>query len=54
MPSIGLGTYKSTNKEELENVIKKAVLEYGYRHIDTASAYDNEDAIGNALKYCMD
>lgn len=25
-------------------------LEYGYRHIDTAANYNNEDAIGRALK----
>lgn len=48
IPSIGLGTFNSLN-EEMEKVVKAAVLENGYRHIDTASLYDNEEAIGNAL-----
>ena len=37
MPLIGLGTYTMDDP----GVIKKAVLELGYRHIDTASVYKN-------------
>ena len=48
MPQIGLGTFLS-KPEELEPVVKAAIVEHGYRHIDTASIYDNEESIGNAL-----
>jgi len=34
--------------------VKAAILEHGYRHIDTASFYNNEEAIGAALKECFD
>ena len=30
--------------------MKSAILEYGYRHIDTARVYNNEEVIGRALK----
>lgn len=33
--------------------MKRAILEHGYRHIDTAFFYHNEDAIGVALKEVM-
>ncbi len=48
IPVLGLGTYKLYDKEA-EQVVSKA-LELGYRHIDTASFYENEEAIGRALK----
>ncbi|XP_017784077.1 PREDICTED: alcohol dehydrogenase [NADP(+)]-like [Nicrophorus vespilloides] len=48
MPIVGLGTWQAT-PEEIENIIDIA-LESGYRHIDTAFVYNNEEAIGNALK----
>ncbi len=38
----------------IEGVVKKAILEDGYRHIDTAAAYKNEQFIGNALKEVLD
>lgn len=47
LAAIGLGTWKAESEE-----IKKAVtyaLEVGYRHIDCAKHYRNEDAIGEAL-----
>ena len=48
LPQVGLGTFLSDNK--VEAIIKKAILEDGYRHIDTASIYKNEEFIGNALQ----
>lgn len=48
IPLIGLGTYKM-HGYELEKAIEIA-LESGYRHIDTAALYGNEEEIGNALK----
>ena len=53
MPIIGLGTFLSPNEQELIDVIKKAVIEDGYRQIDTASLYGNEEVIGKAIKECV-
>lgn len=49
IPQIGLGTWLMTDEKECQNAIKNA-LEIGYRHIDTAQAYDNEHPIGEAIK----
>lgn len=48
MPLLGLGSYKTTIAGEAENAIHSAILS-GYRMIDTASAYKNEDIIGRAI-----
>ena len=48
IPKIGLGFW-NIKKEDAEKVLF-AGLEAGYRHIDTAIAYDNEGEIGDALK----
>lgn len=45
--AIGLGTWKSKGKDVKEAV--KHALHTGYRHIDTAAAYGNEEMIGEAL-----
>lgn len=42
MPYLGLGTYQSDNDQEVINVVANA-LQIGYRHIDTASVYGNEE-----------
>ena len=47
-PAIGLGTFLST-EGDCRNVVKEAVLNHGYRGIDTATIYMNEEAIGDAL-----
>ncbi len=47
-PPIGLGTWQIQG-EECTEIVKKA-LEIGYRHIDTAQMYGNEEAIGKALR----
>ncbi|XP_072402470.1 1,5-anhydro-D-fructose reductase-like [Diabrotica undecimpunctata] len=49
IPSIGLGTFTATDEKQLTDALNKA-LEIGYRHIDTASAYNNEHIIGKVLK----
>lgn len=49
MPYMGLGVYLSKDGKEVENAIA-AALECGYRHIDTASFYDNEEGVGRAVK----
>lgn len=52
MPTVGLGTWQA-KPEEIEVVVSTA-LEAGYRHIDTAFNYNNEEAIGLALKKWME
>lgn len=49
IPTPGLGTYRVTDKEECIASVRTA-LEEGYRHIDTAEAYQNEAHVGEALK----
>ncbi|TXF83355.1 aldo/keto reductase [Neolewinella aurantiaca] len=49
MPQLGLGVWKADNGQEAINAIHWA-LDAGYRHIDTASIYKNEEAVGEALK----
>ena len=51
-PRIGLGTYNMNSNEAEE--MSYAALEYGYRHIDTAAVYRNEDGVGRALKRIFD
>ncbi|WDY60026.1 aldo/keto reductase [Pseudomonas sp. PSKL.D1] len=48
LPSIGLGTWPMTGAECTQAVLQ--ALELGYRHIDTATAYNNEAAVGQALR----
>lgn len=48
MPLLGLGVYDMYN-QEAESAILQA-LEIGYRLIDTASMYDNEVEVGNAIR----
>lgn len=48
MPILGYGVYQVT-KEECERCVLDA-LKVGYRHIDTAQAYFNEEEVGSAIK----
>ncbi|XP_063223444.1 aldo-keto reductase family 1 member A1-like isoform X2 [Bacillus rossius redtenbacheri] len=52
MPLIGLGTSRELG-DALKTMLNLA-LEIGYRHIDTAHAYQNEAAIGEVLKTWLD
>ncbi|KAK3932815.1 Aldo-keto reductase family 1 member C4 [Frankliniella fusca] len=49
MPLVGLGTWQVTDERKLEQALD-AALEAGYRHIDTATIYYNEELIGKVLK----
>ncbi|MGT2865847.1 aldo/keto reductase [Streptococcus fryi] len=49
IPKLGFGTWKSTEGEEAYQAVLKA-LEVGYRHIDTARIYKNEESVGRAIK----
>jgi diketogulonate reductase-like aldo/keto reductase len=49
IPKVGFGTWQSKDGEEAYNAVKWA-LEAGYRHIDTAEGYHNEESVGQAIK----
>ena len=48
IPVLGLGVWQIPAGPETENAVRWA-LELGYRHIDTAQAYGNEESVGRAL-----
>ncbi|MEE2058823.1 aldo/keto reductase [Rhodococcus artemisiae] len=48
IPQLGLGVWQATN-DETEHAVRFAIDEAGYRHIDTAAAYGNEEGVGRAL-----
>jgi len=48
MPMLGLGTWQNDDAEQCAESVRTA-LEMGYRHIDTAQAYGNEDAVGEGI-----
>lgn len=49
MPRFGLGVYKMTDKEEAVNAMITAI-EAGYKAIDTAAVYENEQEVGEAVR----
>jgi diketogulonate reductase-like aldo/keto reductase len=49
IPLVGLGVWQMTNGRECVDAVRWA-LELGYRHIDTAQAYGNEESVGQALR----
>ncbi len=49
MPWLGLGVWKITKPEEIDFAVKTA-LEAGYRSIDTAEVYGNEEGVGKAIR----
>ncbi|MDO4679493.1 MAG: aldo/keto reductase [Eubacteriales bacterium] len=51
MPLLGLGVYKATGENEAENAIITAA-DAGYRLIDTASVYKNEENVGRGIMKC--
>ncbi len=48
IPAIGLGTW--TLKEDLATELVGSALKSGYRHIDTAAMYENEEAVGAGIR----
>lgn len=48
IPKVGFGTWQTKSGEEAYNSVKWAI-EAGYRHIDTAYAYGNEESVGKAI-----
>jgi len=49
IPMLGLGVWQVPNGPECIDAVRWA-LELGYRHIDTAQAYGNEESVGRALR----
>lgn len=49
IPPIGFGTYQIPNGNMTYNTVTSA-LNFGYRHIDTAHAYGNEESVGKAVR----
>ncbi|OFO13729.1 glyoxal reductase [Staphylococcus sp. HMSC068G11] len=49
MPKIGLGTYRVKDSDECRESVKHAI-EQGYRSIDTAMIYSNEETVGQGIK----
>ncbi|MFD1017621.1 aldo/keto reductase [Thalassobacillus hwangdonensis] len=49
MPQFGLGVYKMEDGNETAQAVKNAI-DLGYRHIDTASVYKNEEGVGQGIK----
>ena len=51
MPIVGFGTFQIADKKECEKSVVSAI-DAGYRLIDTAQAYGNEEFVGSAIKNC--
>lgn len=49
MPQFGLGVYKVEEGQQVEETVKNAI-KLGYRLIDTAAFYENEEGVGKAIK----
>jgi len=49
MPMVGVGTFQVTDGSEAEQVVRWA-LEIGYRSVDTAKIYGNEESVGRGIK----
>lgn len=49
IPVLGLGVWQVPNGPECVNAVRWA-LEAGYRYLDTAQAYGNEESVGRALR----
>lgn len=49
MPILGFGVFQIPDASECEKCVVDAI-EVGYRSIDTAASYQNEQAVGNAIK----
>ena len=50
IPKLGLGTWFISNKDAVQAV--KDAVKIGYRHIDTAQAYENESGVGDGIRQC--
>ncbi|RAL10544.1 aldo/keto reductase family protein [Aspergillus homomorphus CBS 101889] len=52
LPAVGLGTFQAeAGNYKVKDAVIKALIS-GYRHIDTATAYGNEQQVGEAIREC--
>ena len=51
MPLLGFGTFQIKDPAECERAVREAI-DVGYRLIDTAASYGNEEAVGKAVREC--
>jgi 2,5-diketo-D-gluconate reductase A len=49
LPMLGLGVWQVENPQECVDAVRWAI-EAGYRHVDTAQAYGNEESVGEGLR----
>ena len=49
IPMLGLGVFRMEDEKEAYNSVRKAI-DLGYRHIDTAKVYENEEPVGRAIR----
>ncbi|MCC2089387.1 aldo/keto reductase [Mammaliicoccus sciuri] len=49
IPALGLGTFRVENNDECREAVKHAIIS-GYKHIDTAQTYHNEEKVGQGIK----
>jgi len=51
IPAVGIGTWMGeSGRGDATKTMVKTALKHGYRHIDTAAGYDNEEAVGEAIR----
>lgn len=50
---LGLGTWRC-EPEQVQNIVREAILNCGYRHIDGAWLYKNEDEVGNGIREAIE
>lgn len=53
MPMVGFGVFRVPDKKECQESVYQAI-KTGYRLIDTAASYTNEDAVGQAVRQAID
>ena len=49
IPSLGLGTWRICDQKVVASVVKEAI-DVGYKHIDTAAVYNNEEGVGEGIR----